>query len=341
MDSELVGVVGGLGPKASAIFYDSYLIEGRIKLFKAMTDPKIKNTKERYNSVIQQTKSAWTSDEVEEVYARQNNRLTDQDHIPVMIMSASNIPCRVRYILGNSNVSPVPALLEAIKRLNSAGVTKICLACNTAHYYIPEISQELLREGVEVEFLNMIQLTLQHAQRTLGQANRSGIKLGLLASPASHKIKLYETLKDRLGENFNDISFISPSEEGILELERAIIGVKAGETDIESFPACKNLFRLLKEAKNLQEKGCVGVILGCTELPLLLNKEFLKKVASNKKSKFMKELMSEFCITELNIKTWCDKDEFFINPGVVLADEITRLTLVSETEPENEKTLKS
>ena len=64
---ELFGIVGGLGPKASAIFYDEYIIERRIQLFNVMKSSKA--SKERFEAVKQFSPSNWTEQEVEVVWS--------------------------------------------------------------------------------------------------------------------------------------------------------------------------------------------------------------------------------------------------------------------------------
>ena len=94
-----LGVIGGLGPMATAYFYE---------LVTAMTDVPV-----------------------------------DQQHIRMAIYSAPDIPDRTEFILGKSDRSPLPGIIEAGKALVSIGADVISIPCVTAHYFHSEIEDAL------------------------------------------------------------------------------------------------------------------------------------------------------------------------------------------------------
>lgn len=95
---ERLGIVGGMGPLA-AIDFQQRLIAHSIK---------------RMNAV------------------------RDQDHIPLILNSAPDIPDRTAAIL-DGGLSPLPDLLEAVRELTSWGATYLAITCNTAHYWYDEL----------------------------------------------------------------------------------------------------------------------------------------------------------------------------------------------------------
>ena len=88
---ELVGVIGGLGSKASSTFYDSYIVEGRIKLFEAMKSAR--DALHRHTTATEISTAPWKPDEIDAVWrhSASQEKLTDQDHIPILIYSNSQI----------------------------------------------------------------------------------------------------------------------------------------------------------------------------------------------------------------------------------------------------------
>ena len=95
--TELVGVVGGLGPKASSMFYDRYIVDARIELFSVMHSAQ--NSRERFQNVKELSTAAWTAQEVERLWTHtaEESILTDQDHIPILIFGNSQVPGRRTY----------------------------------------------------------------------------------------------------------------------------------------------------------------------------------------------------------------------------------------------------
>ena len=58
----------------------------------------------------------------------------DQDHIQMVVCSATDVPDRTAAILGHG-ADPFPAMLNALRRLELSGATRIAIPCNTAHHW--------------------------------------------------------------------------------------------------------------------------------------------------------------------------------------------------------------
>lgn len=143
-----------------------------------------------------------------------------------------------------------PYLKNACTTLEQAGVEGIALCANTAHLYIDQLKAE-----ISVPFVDLIQATIGELKEQQIQSvallgtsftmerdffknalRKSGIEVMI---PASTEERAYvqQTIRDELGK-------------GIVRLETRD--------------------RYLDIIKTFQQQGAQGLILGCTELPLLL-----------------------------------------------------------------------
>eukprot|EP00510_Aplanochytrium_minuta_P000203 CAMPEP_0184019304 /NCGR_PEP_ID=MMETSP0954-20121128/8673_1 /TAXON_ID=627963 /ORGANISM="Aplanochytrium sp, Strain PBS07" /LENGTH=416 /DNA_ID=CAMNT_0026300947 /DNA_START=149 /DNA_END=1399 /DNA_ORIENTATION=- len=331
--SYTAGVIGGLGPKASSVFYDQYIVDGRIELYQAMaraTD--LSNSVEdspklRLKAVMEISTASWSSEEIEQTWnhTKSSKQLRDQDHVPLLLYGNSQVPGRPEYILGKSQANPTQELVETSKCLLRAGANTISLVCNTAHYFIPEVEKELRALGVEAEFLNMLELTFNYIVRQTKQEDKGEeICVGVLATEGALQTGIFDKTVEAIMQKNKSlklrlISPLTPSINGEQKnFNEAVFGtrgIKSGYSDsIGCIHAKKNMELLVTEASNLVNHGASAVILGCTELPLVLNSKSLSHNADTLNMKIDSMDVG-------NIK--------FVNPSKVLADEILRRTLVS------------
>lgn len=179
----------------------------------------------------------------------------DQDHIPVIIWNNPRIPPRTDAIL-NRGPSPVPMLVEGVRRLRQAGADFIVIPCVTAHYYLDEV---LAQE--KFSFLNILDETVKWAK-----ANLVGLKtVGLLSSTGTLKSKLFHNAFQKEG-----IAVIEPTSAEQKQVMEAIFGkkgIKAGYTE------GKPRATIVGSAHTLIERGAQAIIAGCTEVPLVLREK--------------------------------------------------------------------
>ena len=64
----------------------------------------------------------------------------DQEHLRIIIDNNPKIPDRTKAIL-HGGENPLPELIKTAQNLERAGADFIIIACNTAHYYLPEIQK--------------------------------------------------------------------------------------------------------------------------------------------------------------------------------------------------------
>ena len=176
----------------------------------------------------------------------------DQDHVRLIVDHNPQIPDRTANLVGNGT-DPTLALYSACKRLEANGASAVAMPCNTAHAYV-----ERIQASLHIPIVNMLSETVRHIS-----AHCPGhTKVGLLATSGTIASRVYhEAARGSL------LELIIPDAEHqalVMETIYGSQGVKAGFTD----GPCKQ--SLLKALEHLVKRGASAVILGCTELPLVL-----------------------------------------------------------------------
>src|SRR5512146_897173 len=171
----------------------------------------------------------------------------DQDHMPLLVDSAPQIPDRNDAILGGG-ADPAPALLAGLRRLEAGGAGAIAIPCNTAHYWHP-----LLQSATSLPILHI----MEAVAAVLDERGISGA-VGLLATNATLHARIYENRLHISGRRC-----LHPTAEQQAALMQAIRAVKAGNLAGGRAAVCA-------AATALIERGAQAVVLACTELPLVV-----------------------------------------------------------------------
>lgn len=178
----------------------------------------------------------------------------DQEHIKLVVEQNPQIPDRTACLL-NGAEDPTLALFNCAKRMEEDGCDALIIPCNTAHAFIPYMERFL-----KVPFINMQQAALDEIKAKLGDKAR----IGLLATTGTVKTGIYSDKAKAM-----ELAMFVPGTERQERVMAAIYGpkgAKAGYTD----GICRE--DLLSAAEELvREHGCNCLILGCTELPLILD----------------------------------------------------------------------
>jgi aspartate racemase len=206
--TKTIGIMGGMGPEATAYFYEL---------------------------IIKHTRAE-----------------KDQEHIKVIIYSNPEIPPRTDAIL-KTGPSPTPLLVDGFRRLHDAGADFVVMPCLTAHYFIPEILQQ-----VDLPMINLLDESVRWAKEKIPEIR----KAGLVASTGTVRSRLFHEAFAQAG-----IEVFSPEEEEQTHVTEAIFGeqgIKAGFTS--GFPK----EALMNTAKILIARGADAIVAGCTEVPLVL-----------------------------------------------------------------------
>ncbi|NJW51823.1 aspartate/glutamate racemase family protein [Salinimicrobium oceani] len=143
--------------------------------------------------------------------------------------------------------------LEIAQKLETAGASAILICANTPH-----LVYDFVKDKISIPIL--------HIADPIGvEAGRNGFrKLGLLGTrPTMQGDFLHKRLKEKFG-----IETITPEEEFIDEIHQYI---SVELTQGKFTQSAKSFF--LDHIQLLKERGAQAVIMGCTELPLLISSE--------------------------------------------------------------------
>ncbi|GLU33330.1 amino acid racemase [Trinickia caryophylli] len=176
----------------------------------------------------------------------------DQDHIKVLVEQNPQIPDRTENLIGDGE-DPTVALYATCKKLEAGDADIIAIPCNTAHAFVERIQPYL-----NVPIVNMLTVTAEHLRATFPALR----EVGLLATSGTLASGVYERALAAVG-----LEQVTPEPALQARVMNAIYGprgVKAGYTSGD----CVEEIVAVCEA--LMARGCKVVLLGCTELPLLL-----------------------------------------------------------------------
>ena len=198
------------------------------------------------------------------------NAKADRHHIPIILYSVPQIPDRVAAILGTGR-SPFPEILSLVQALARDGVEEIAIACNTAHYWHTELSDQC-----RVRILNIVDAVAA----TLRTRKMSGRKIGLLATEGTVAGRIYDRRLEEAG-----FSISPPTATEYAELfNPGVSAVKAG--DLVTGKAL-----LTRAAHCHLERGAQAVILACTELGLVLTDDGISPFIDST------EALARLCVT--------------------------------------------
>ena len=179
---------------------------------------------------------------------------SDQEHVNALILSDSEMPDRTSAILGSEKdrEAVYRRLLADARLLEGAGCTCIAVPCNTSHFFLDRV-----QEQIGVPILHMI-------RETARLLTSRGLKRpGVLATDGTIQTELYQKEFSAAG-----IEAVIPSPEA-QKLVMSLIydDVKAGrDGDPQKFAAVH---------QDLLAQGCDCGVLACTELSVFADKHHL------------------------------------------------------------------
>jgi aspartate racemase len=143
-------------------------------------------------------------------------------------------------------------ILDASRKLINAGVDCIVLCANTLHQFIEKLEPEINVPVIHI------------AEATAIEINRKNMKkIGLLGTKQTMEMNFY---KSKLNEK--NIEVLIPGPE-----ERDFIQKTINNELIKSIFSDESQSRFIEICKDLSGKGAEGIVLGCTEIPLLVKQE--------------------------------------------------------------------
>ena len=182
-------------------------------------------------------------------YAKIFPAIKEWERPRIIIDNRCTMPSRVRAFLYNEKVDElVNEMAESMDYLSKAGATKIILACNTSHLFLPKIYEKV------PELKNKVISIIETCAKKI---NDDGIKeVYLLGSEGTIDSKIFQKELEKYNIKCN-----VPDENDYQTLRDIIEAVKQNNYTDET----KDKFlSLVNRSKN--------IILGCTELPILYDK---------------------------------------------------------------------
>lgn len=204
----------------------------------------------------------------------QTNVKKDQHHLPISLLSVPEIiPDRTEFLLGLIDVNPADAIIAIINQLVRSGSTVISIPCNTAHS--PPIFDRIkAKVSKQVVLLNMIDEVAKYIK--IAHSNIGSV--GVLSTTGSYHVNIYDKYLSKQGirtinvdQNIQN-NFIEPA------IYSDTFGAKTNPLPTNE----KALKSFLMGIEYLQSKGAEAIILGCSEIPLVLS-----EIISNKEILFI------------------------------------------------------
>lgn len=172
----------------------------------------------------------------------------DQEHLPILVRCIPQIPDRTDALLGRGP-SPVGWLVQGARELRRSGAQLLAIACNTAHHWYPEIRDAFGAQVLHVADAVTDELRMRGA----------GGRIGLLATSGTLASGFYQRHLQAAGHAV----LTPPPGDQIQCVDHAIAKAKSSRWDAARQPA-------EDAAQALISRGAQHVVLGCTELPLVL-----------------------------------------------------------------------
>ncbi len=173
----------------------------------------------------------------------------DQEHIHMVVEHCPAIPDRTAYILDHCKPDPAPAILQACRILEGAGVDEIAIPCVTAHFFRDKISQI-----TSIPVLDGVALCADYLR------DKGIDSVGIMATDGTIASGIFDHVLSEHG-----IGSVIPtprSQKYVMDL--IYNDVKGGR------PIEQDKFGAV--AVELRENGAEVIILGCTELSVIADK---------------------------------------------------------------------
>jgi aspartate racemase len=173
----------------------------------------------------------------------------DQDHLRIVIDNNPKVPSRFKFIMGRGE-SPLSYLIHMAKKLEKYGADFLLIPCNAAHHFYDQIQKE-----VGIPILHISKEVRKHIRSMKSKPQ----KVGLMASGSTVKANVYQRVF-----RGSKIELILPSSKDQQVISEAIYSFKRGMRT----KRLEN--KLMNVARSLRKMGAQAIILGCTELPVIL-----------------------------------------------------------------------
>lgn len=195
---------------------------------------------------------------------------TDQEHLSTILMSfPKHIVDRTSFLEGETVVNPAFGIVNVIQKLERAGATLIGIGCNTSHSpgIFDTILGELERKDIRVPVLNMLEETCGRIKEKYPHARR----IGFMATNGTYRSAIYHEQLRRSG-----YEVVVPE----LEFQYNVIHKMIYDEESGLKATAGRITRQVREqarkaVQYFKAQGADVVILGCTDLSVLMDENLL------------------------------------------------------------------
>ena len=177
---------------------------------------------------------------------------SDQEHLRVIIDANAKVPDRTAAIL-RGGPSPAPLMGASVEAIGRAGADFVVIPCVTAHAFLDE-----LQPLISLPVLSILDVVAEHIR----SRHSALTKVGLLATSGTIESRIFD---GRLAKDGIEVLVPERADQG--RLMAAIYDLKASRDP-------KLRAQVGREVREVGERliaaKAEGIILGCTELPLVL-----------------------------------------------------------------------
>lgn len=186
----------------------------------------------------------------------------DAHHPEMIIWQATQVPSRSMYLEGRGE-SFIPGYVEVGRKLKVCGCTELCMCCNTAHYALDE-----LREQIGLPFINLL-------EEVAKEANQKGAKrIGMMCSDGLRKFKLYDKWFEKVNP---EMKLVYPDDEMQKLVTKGICNAKnisRFDPNNEEYP--EKLFSKVCDYLITQNVDCI--VSGCTDINNVFFPQYYKNI---------------------------------------------------------------
>lgn len=178
---------------------------------------------------------------------------TESEHIPLVLISAPDIPDRVAPIMTGQGASPLPALLARRRILEQSGARAFAMPCNTAHHWEKE-----LVEGSSIPFISIVDAALA----ALAKSILKGAGVGVIGTAATLKSGFYQ-------KRLEDAGYKPMLPDAVIQSDAILPGIALVKKN--RLADAEPLFRRALDA--LLGRGAETVLLACTEVDMAVSRD--------------------------------------------------------------------
>lgn len=218
-----------------------------------------------------------------EYYTLINRKVKDikgGHNIAEMIICSVNFANIERFVRTNNWEEASKYLVEKALRIEKAGAECLFLGTNTMHKV-----REDIKKAISIPFIDIFE-TVSKKIKAEGKT-----KVGMLGTYPVMTDQFYANAYKEFG-----IELIYPNEVEKKELDRILFDELTNHIFLES---SKDYF--LKVISSLSKKGAEGIILGCTEIKMLISQDDIIEIQLFDTTDLHCELAAKICIGEIEL----------------------------------------